>query len=127
VTNTDFVTVGRAYGQAEAALVMALLGAAGIKVYPDTWYFASADWTKTHAFGGIALRVPTDQAADANTLLAEYPIAPRPRHWSRRLLAAAVFIAIFFLMSFPPPPSGFFPAALRPASGRLAEGSARLS
>lgn len=121
--NTDFVTVGWAYGQGEAAQVMALLGAAGIKVFPDTWYFASMDWAKTHAFGGIALRVPTAQAADAITLLAEYPITSRPRHWTRRLLTAAVFTAIFLLMGFPPPPSGFFPAALRPAPGRLAAAS----
>ncbi len=111
--NSDFATVGWAYGQAEAAQAMALLGAAGIKVFPDTWYFASLDWTKTHAFGGIALRVPTDQAADAIALLVEYPITPRPRHWTRRLLAAAVFTAIFLLMGFPPPPSGLFTASSR--------------
>ncbi|MEO3430100.1 hypothetical protein AAFN88_14665 [Pelagibius sp. CAU 1746] len=102
---------------------MALLRAAGIEVFPDTWYFASADWTKTHAFGGIALRVPADQAADALTLLVEYPITSRPRRWTGRLLAAALFTAIYLLMVFPPPPSGFFPATLRPAPGRLAEAS----
>lgn len=117
--NSDFVTVGWAYGQAEAALAMALLGSAGIRVFPHTWYVASVQWHWTHALGGIALRVSTDQAADAITLLTEYPITSRPRRWTRRLLAAAVFTAIFLLMGFPPPPSGLFTASSRrPAAER---------
>jgi hypothetical protein len=119
VKTSDFVTVGWAYGQPEAALAMALLGSAGIKVFPDTWYFASVDWAKTHAFGGIELRVPTDQATDAIALLAACPIESRPRHWLGRLLAAVTFIAIFLLVSLPPPPSGLFTASSRrPAAER---------
>ncbi len=114
-----FVTVGWAYGQAEAALAVALLGSAGIRAFPHTWSVATVQWHWTHALGGIALQVPADQAADAAELLADNPIVRRPRHWLWRLLVAAVAVAVLFWVSIPPPPSGFFPAALRPASGRL--------
>ena len=119
--DSNLVTVGWAYGQAEAALATALLRGAGIAVFADTWYLASVDWAKTHAFQGIALQVPAVQAADAAAILAEHPITRRPRPWQQRLLAGAVMLAAFLLVSLPPPPFGFFPAALRPASSGAAK------
>ncbi|WP_193370623.1 hypothetical protein [Pelagibius marinus] len=102
-------------------MAQALLGAAGVKVFPDTWYVASVQWHWTHALGGIALQVPAAQAADAIALLADNPIVRRPRHWLWRLPVAVVAVMVLFWVGFPPPPSGFFPTVLRPASGRLAE------
>jgi hypothetical protein len=122
VKDSDLITVGWAYGQAEAALAMALLGGAGIKTSPDPWYFASVRWDWTHAFGGIALRVPSDQSADAVELLAANPIVRRPRHWLWRLLMAMVAVAVFFWVNVPPPPFGCFPA-IRSVSSREAAAS----
>lgn len=118
--HSDLVTVGWAYGQADLALAAALLGSAGIRAFPHSWYMASVDWAKTHALGGIALQVPAEQAADALTLLDENPITRRPRSWLWRLLAAAVSVAVLVLIAIPPPSTGFFAAALRPAPARAA-------
>jgi len=123
VKDTDFVTVGWAYGQADAALAVALLGSAGIPAFPHTWYVASVQWHWTHALGGIALQVPAAQAADAIALLADNPIVRRPRHWLWRLLVAVAAVMVLLWVGFPPPPSGFFPATQRPASGRLGAAS----
>jgi hypothetical protein len=117
VSQSDLVTVGWAYGQAEAALVSALLGASGIGVFPHSWYVASVQWHWTHALGGIELKVPASQAGDAIALLAACPIARRPRPWPWRLLVAVVATAILVSVSVPPPAAGFFiagrPGALR--------------
>lgn len=110
---SEFITVGWAYGQAEAALAMALLGASGIRGFPHTWHTAAVQWSLTHALGGIELRVPAAQAADAMALLAESPMTSRPRRGLRRLLAAAVMVAAFLLVGAPPPPNGFFASAFR--------------
>jgi len=124
VREGNLVTVGWAYGQAEAGLAMALLGSAGIRVFADTWYLASMNWTLTHAFGGIALQVPASEAKEAAAILAEFPIARRPRPWSRRLLGGAVMLAVFLTLGFPPPPYGLHARRLRPAVSRALESAA---
>ncbi|MGF1592014.1 MAG: hypothetical protein ACFCUW_01970 [Kiloniellaceae bacterium] len=120
MTQSDLVTVGWAYGQAEAAVVSALLGGSGIRVFPHTWYVASVQWHWTHALGGIELKVPASQAADAAELLADCPVERRPRSWQWRLLVGGVSLAVLFLCSLPPPASGFFIAG-RPGASRQQE------
>lgn len=112
--NSELATVGWAYGQADAALAVALLGASGIKVFPHSWYTASVQWHWTHALGGIELRVPASQAPHAIALLADRPSARRPRSWPRRLLVTAVAIVVLIWMSIPPPSSGTVAATSRP-------------
>lgn len=117
---SELVTVGWAYGQAEAGLAMALLDAAGIEAFPHSWYTASVQWSLTHALGGIALLVPAGQAGEASDLLAAHPIARRPRSLLQRVLTAAVAIAVLAWAGIPPPGTGLCAAALRPARAQVA-------
>jgi len=120
VTQRELVTVGWAYGPAEAALVTALLLASGITVFPHSWYLATIRWDWTHALGGIELKVPAGQADDARALLAQNPVARRPRHWLWHILVAVVAVAVLYFVNIPPPASGFFFAG-RPAYARQQE------
>ena len=121
MAQSELVTVGWAHGVSEAALVSALLGSSGIRVFPHTWYMASVRWDWTHALGGIELKVPASQAADAKALLNVCPILRRRRHWLWRLLVAIVAIGVLYLVNIPPPASGFFAASRRPVASPAAE------
>ncbi|MEQ9607150.1 MAG: hypothetical protein RLN99_05725 [Kiloniellaceae bacterium] len=112
MTQSELTTIGWAYGQAEAGLAMAMLGASGIRVVPHSYAMASVQWDLTHALGGIALQVPAGQAGDAAAILAGQSMMRRPRTWWRRLLAAVAFIAVFLAFNVPPPATGFYTAAL---------------
>lgn len=111
--NSEMITVGRAYGTAEAALAMSMLEAYGIKVLPPSWYHMSVNWHLTHALGGIELRVPAAQTGDALEILAGFQVTSRPKSLLRRLFVASIALIVLVLTNFPPPPSGFFVAALR--------------
>ena len=76
----ELVTVGWAYGVAEAGLAISLLEASGIKVFPHCWYTATFQWHLTHALGGVELQVPAAQAENALDLLAGFQPTSRPRN-----------------------------------------------
>lgn len=121
------MTVGRAYGVADAALAEAMLSAHGIKVFPDIWYSHSMQWQLTHAFGGVELRVPVSMAGDALDLLADFQAEPRPRSPARRLFITLVALIVLVLMNIPLPAAGFYASGLRrvtaPAEPQLSDPS----
>ena len=101
----DFVPVGYAYGQMEAALACTILESAGIVALPQTRYTASIAWHYTFALGGITILVPASQRHDAVDLLQDFvPSSQFRRGISRTILTVAVFL----LVALPPPPSGYF-------------------
>lgn len=114
------MTVGRAYGVADAALAEAMLTAHGIKVFPDIRYSHSMVWHLTHAFGGVELRVPVSMAGDALDLLADFQADPRPKSPGRRLFITAVSLAVLILLNMPLPASGFYASGLRRVSAPAA-------
>jgi hypothetical protein len=118
VKDSELITVGRAYGQSEAALALAMLNASDIMVFAPSWYTASMAWHWTFAVGGIELRVPASQADHATEVLAGFQVAPCPKSASRRLLVALVGLIVLLWVGFSPPPSGFSVAALRPVPPR---------
>ncbi|WP_340119062.1 hypothetical protein [Pelagibius sp. 7325] len=108
---SELITIGWAYGQAEACLAMAMLGASGIRVMPHSYAMVSVQWDLTHALGGIALQVPAEQAANAAAILSGQSMMGRPGTLWRRLLATVAFIAVFLAFNVPPPAAGFYTVA----------------
>lgn len=117
------MTVGRAYGVADAALAEAMLTAHGIKVFPDIRYSHSMVWHLTHAFGGVELRVPTSMAGDALELLADFQAEPRSKAPGWRLFVTAVALVVLVIVNFPPPARGFYASGLRRVSAPSAASS----
>ncbi|WP_422366786.1 hypothetical protein [Pelagibius sp.] len=117
------MTVGRAYGLADAALAEAMLTAHGIKVFPDIRYSHSMLWHLTHAFGVVELRVPVSMAGDALDLLADFQAEPRPKSPARRLFITAVALVVLVIANFPPPARGFYASGLRRVSAPSAASS----
>ena len=113
----ELVTVGWAYGMAEASLTLSYLEGHGVKAFPQSWYMLTVDWTLSHALGGIALCVPASQRGAALEILADF--APIRR--KRSLWWLLVMVLIWGWAGFPPPPSGFALAGPRPTQSRPAE------
>ena len=101
----DITIVGWAYGLGEAAVAVSSLDAAGIHVLANSRQMASISWHWMYALGGVALCVPSSQAAIAHEILAEI----EPSRSGRRNVARALLAAFVFLwFGVPPPASGFF-------------------
>ncbi len=100
---SNLVTVGWAYGAADAALATAMLKSARIPVHASDYYTLSVAWHWIHALGGIRLRVPASEANAAIEILGEFQGTPsRWRKWTW----IAVAVMIFFCFSTPPPSTG---------------------
>lgn len=108
------VTVGWAYGMAEASLALSFLEGQGIKTFPQTWYMLTVDWSLSHALGGMELCVPASQRAAAETLLADFG----PTRRRRPMWWLLIMVLIWAWASLPPPPTGFAVAVTRPAQTR---------
>ncbi len=119
------MTVGRAYGLADAALAEAMLTAHGIKVFPDIRYSHSMAWHLTHAFGGVELRVPVSLAGDALELLADFQAEPWPKAPGWRLSVTAVSLVVLVLLNTPLPASGFYASGLRRVTAPAAASPAK--
>jgi hypothetical protein len=116
VAQSNLITVGRAYGLADAACAMAVLRAAGIHVYPTNWYIFSMAWHLTHAIGGIELRVPASQALDASGILADFAAPTRPKSLQRRLANGQFGLFALYVAGYPLPASGYLAVTLRPVA-----------
>ncbi|MEM8701005.1 MAG: hypothetical protein AAGF82_04205 [Pseudomonadota bacterium] len=117
----NMVTVARAYGPMEWALATSLLMSANIRVWAFDQAIASVAWDKMFAWGGVSIRVPASQAAEACTLLDGFsPV--RTRGALEKVLVA---ILVFLLFQVPPPPSGFFHQRAVAVSGERGQDRSR--
>lgn len=101
----SYITVGRAYGASEAAIVIGLLKGAGIEVFSVGWNVNVAGWHLAHAMGGTHLRVKTEDADAASTLLDAYGPVASARYGPWPFIFAML---VFLWAGLPPPPSGFY-------------------
>lgn len=108
---SDLVAIGHAYGQADAALALSMLNAAGIPAVSQTGHALSVVWDHAVALGGTAILVPDSEAEAARAVLADY----RPTRARLGPLAILFFVLAWFWAGLPPPASGYFPARAAPA------------
>jgi hypothetical protein len=102
----DLVPVGHAYGPMEAAIAFSLLEAAGILVHVQNRHMASNAWGYMTALGGMAILVPTGQAAEARKCLAGFEPGQIKR-WSLAMIVFSI-LASLALGTAVLPASGFF-------------------
>ncbi len=106
---SELVTIGWAYGTSDAYLAISMLQSAGIPAFTQTLHHLNANWSLSHALGGIAIQVPGPEAPDAWELLAGFRgnTARRWRRW--HWLGFAVVVTLW--LPVPPPSNGYTPAA----------------
>lgn len=103
-TANNLRSIARAYGSAEAALVVARLESCGFIVTTTARHTACVAWNWSMALGGVDIQVPGSQADDAMVILAGYETDYRRPN----LLKVLFFLAAWLWCSVPPPPSGLF-------------------
>ncbi|WP_128291373.1 hypothetical protein [Afifella aestuarii] len=111
----DLTTIAHVYGPSQTSLAICMLKAHGIVVVPVGQQHISVAWHYSVALGGVALRVPSSQAEDAQEILKGFG-APVRRF---NLIAAAFMVLAFLLAGVAVPPRALYLTERRTSSGEL--------
>ena len=104
-TGDRLETVARVFRPAQLLVIQSVLRQADILVCPIGYHHLTNQWPIALALGGIEMRVPEAQAADARALLESLPPLPIPAYqisesWLVRLI---VLLGLYCFYCVPPP------------------------